>query len=217
MGRIARPVGARVIWQGASLAGLPPGDAVWLARLDDPAVADIARRAPLCPEDLRDLADRPQAAMRALRRQLTKVLLAHAAQCHPDVVVLGRTAAGAPMAVSPNGWHVSVAGRWPHALIGVSRAAVGVDLEPLNALPPPDDALTPQERVEATTAPERLRRWVAKEAHAKALGVAAQIDPADIHTQADGDTLRVHSAQGRTLCQIRQTGHTLCAVARLIV
>ena len=204
------------LWQGASLADLPPGDALWLVRLDDPAVEELARRARLRPDDLRDLAQRPQAAMRGLRRQLTKVLLAHAAQCHPDAVTLGRTAAGAPVVLAPAGWHISVAGRWPHALIGVARAALGVDVEPWDALPPPDDALTRLERAEAPTGPERLRRWVAKEAHAKALGVAAQIDPAAIHTQAQGEALVAHSAQGTTLCHTWQTGHTLCAVARLV-
>jgi phosphopantetheinyl transferase len=204
-----------VIWHKPSLDGLPPGDAVWLLRLDDPLVEEIARRAPLRNNDLRDLAGRPQSAMRAMRRQLTKALLAHAAQCHPDAVRLGRTAAGAPVVLSPIGWYVSVAGRWPDALIGVSRAPLGVDVEPLDALPPPEDALTPQERREVLTDSERLRRWVAKEAHAKLLGVAAQIDPAHIHTQADGNHLRVSSTEGRTLCDTPKMGHTLCAVAHL--
>jgi hypothetical protein len=47
-----------------------PGEAqlVWRLRLDDPAVVPWPRL-PLRGEDLRDLAGRPQAAMRGLRRR----------------------------------------------------------------------------------------------------------------------------------------------------
>jgi phosphopantetheinyl transferase len=206
-----------VIWHTGPLADLPPGEAVWLMRLDDTVVQEAASSAPLRKDDLRDLAQRPQAAMRAQRRQLAKALLAHAAQCHPDAVVLGRTAAGAPLVLAPLGWHVSLAGRWPHALIGISRMPIGVDIEPLDALPPPEDALTAGERREAISDHERLRRWVAKEAHAKLLGIASRIEPEDIETTAQGDLLRARSVQGSTLCHIKTTGHTLCAVARPIM
>lgn len=197
-----------------ALEAMPPGEALWLVRLDDPAVQAVARRAPLREEDLRDLARRPQAQMRALRRQLAKALLAHVAQSHPDASMLERTEMGAPVVLAPQGWHLSVAGRWPHALIGVSRGPIGVDVEPLDAPPPPDDALTARERREAATDHERLRRWVAKEAHAKLLGIASRIDPEGIDTRAQGDLLQVRSAQGQTLCRTSITGHMLCAVAR---
>jgi phosphopantetheinyl transferase len=205
------------IWHTGWLADLPdPGQRplVWLARLDDPRAEALARQAPLRPQDLLDLAQRPQAAMRGLRRQLARVLLARLAGVHPDTVVLGRTAAGAPLVAAPAGWHVSVAGRWPHALIGVARGALGVDIEPAGAPPPPDDALTPGERLALIDDAGRLRCWTAKEAHAKALGVAAQIDPAAIHTQALDHRLLVASAEGETLCYTARIDTALCAAAQ---
>jgi hypothetical protein len=45
---------------------------------------------PLRGDDLRDLAGRPQAAMRGLRRRLMRVMIARMAQCHPDAITIGR-------------------------------------------------------------------------------------------------------------------------------
>lgn len=202
------------------LDGLPevcpdPGKAplVWCLRLDDPAVQLLAEGAALREEDLRDLAGRPQAAMRGLRRRLARVMIARVAGCHPDVIAFGRGEAGAPLILTPDGWHISVAGRWPHGLIGIAHMPLGVDIEPADALPPPEDALTSGEQVEAVSDRERLMRWTAKEAHAKLYGVASRIDPAAIHTQIDGNMLRARSASGASLCHVVEMGGTLCAVA----
>lgn len=203
-----------IVWHRG---GLPEGGEpiLWQVRLDDPEVERLAGRARLQAADWQDLAGRPQAEMRGMRRQLTRVLLAHVAGCHPDSIVFERSTAGALSVVEPAGWFVSVAGRWPHALIGLSRAPLGVDIEPADAAPPPPDALTPGEREDLARAPDlvRLCRWTAKEAHAKLLGNAAQADPAEIHTQAEGDVLRVSSPAGQTVCHLDIGAEVICTVA----
>jgi phosphopantetheinyl transferase len=205
------------VWHSGPLGDASMGGLVWHVRLDDPMIEPLAQGAPLRAGDLRDLAGRPQSAMRALRRRLAKVLIARLAACHPDAVEIGRSEAGAPCIVAPTGWYISVAGRWPHALIGVSRAPLGVDIEPLDAMPPPEDALTQGERADLASATDRDRvaRWTAKEAHAKLYGVAAQIDPSDIHTQADGALIHVSSPSGRSICHQAVMQGALCAFACL--
>ncbi|MDE1915511.1 MAG: 4'-phosphopantetheinyl transferase superfamily protein [Sphingomonadales bacterium] len=192
------------------------GAFVWVIRLDDPAIATVAQQAPLRAGDLGDLAQRPQAGMRGLRRQLSKLLLARAAATHPDHVAIERRKGGALRVAAPEGWHISVAGHWPHAAIAIARGAVGVDIEPASALPPLRDALTIGERrdLRGATDGDVVRRWTAKEAHAKALGVAAQIDPAHIHTSRAGDHVQAMSREGRTLCHLAMIGDVCGAVAQ---
>lgn len=223
MGRIACPAGARrvkaPIWHEGSLEGLgDPGDrpVAWHVRLDDPAIRRLASYAALRTADWRDLADRPQAAMRGLRRQLAKVLLAHLAKCHPDSIAIARDIAGSPRVLTPDGWHLSLAARWPHVLIGVARVPLGVDIEPCDALPPPNDALTPGERMDLTNGPDDLglRRWTAKEAHAKLFGVASQVEGSQIDTQVDGAHLLVRSAHGLSVCHQTVGPQVIRAVAQ---
>ncbi|KPF55813.1 phosphopantetheinyl transferase [Novosphingobium sp. 1529] len=207
------------VWHtGALPRRFAVGDApfAWVVRLDDPIVETMARQAPLRSSDLADLASRPQAGMRSLRRQLTKVLIALASGAHPDSISIERLPAGALRVTAPEGWHVSVAGHWPHAAIAIARCPLGVDIEPIGALPPPPDALTIGERHQLRhgTAQDALRRWTAKEAHAKAWGVAAQIDPAHIHTCVSGNQLTAMSREGRTLCDLANLGGLLAALAR---
>jgi phosphopantetheinyl transferase len=206
------------VWHVGGLDGLPhavDGPLVWRVRLDDPEVAAWARGAALRPEDLRDLAGRPQADMRGVRRQLTRVLLARVAGCHPDAIAFARGEAGEPLVQSPEGWFVSVAGRWPHALIGVARQPLGVDIEPEDAPPPPPDALTQGEREDLAGADDAtlVSRWAAKEAHAKALGIASRLEGSDIHTWQDGGMLRARSAGGETIIRLRRQDGLVCALA----
>lgn len=208
------------LWHVGGLDGLPhavEGPLVWLVRLDDPEVLAWARGAALRPDDLRDLAGRPQAAMRGVRRQLTRVLLARLARCHPDSIVFARGAAGEPLVRAPEGWFVSVAGRWPHALIGLARQPLGVDIEPEIAPPPPEDALTPGESEELAEANDttRVSRWAAKEAHAKALGIASRLEGSDIHTWQDVSVLQARSTGGETVIQLRHQDGLICALALL--
>ena len=59
---------------------------------------------------------------------------------------------GAPLVVSPAGWHLSVAARWPRCLVAVAREPIGVDVEvATTALP--DDLLTQRERKAMETLP----------------------------------------------------------------
>ncbi|MES2057183.1 MAG: 4'-phosphopantetheinyl transferase superfamily protein [Pseudomonadota bacterium] len=200
------------IWHVGSLDTLnTAGDRplAWHVRLDDPAIAATAARVRLTPEDLQDLAPRPDSATRAVRRQLVKAALATLAAIHPDRVRLGRTSGGAPLVLSPSGRHISVAGRWPHILIGVSRDPLGVDLEPADALPPPRDALTVAERaaLDPADGDAALLRWVMKEAHAKCVGNASSVTPETIETVIIDGSALAYCAAGRSRCWLnRQNG-----------
>jgi hypothetical protein len=48
------------------------------------------------------------------------------------------------------------------------------------------------------------------------LGVAAQIDPAHIHTCFDGNQLTAMSQEGRTLCNLADLGDVLGTLAQPI-
>ncbi|MDH7803857.1 MULTISPECIES: 4'-phosphopantetheinyl transferase superfamily protein [unclassified Rhizobium] len=209
-----------VVWHSGYL-DLPadPGDApvVWYVRLDDADTEKTAHSATLSRADLEDLAQRPEAGMRGIRRRLLKVLLARLSGLHPDEIIVGRTEPGAPRILHPAGWNISVAGRWPHCLIGVSRSPIGVDIEPLDAEPPAEDSFTPAEAIELQGASSAalLARWVAKEAHAKCLGIASRIDAAEIETRTARDRLDVVSGFGTTASIVRVHDNTVQAFAFL--
>lgn len=195
------------------------GDApvVWYVRLDSPETEILAGGATLSPADFQDLAARPQAGMRGLRRRLAKLLLARLCGLHPDEIIIGRTEHGAPQILHPPGWHISLAGRAPHGLIGLSRFPIGVDIEPLDAEPPPDDSFTPTERLalQGATDETLITRWTAKEAHAKCLGIASCIDAAEMETVILDDRLTVVSRQGATQVCVRVDAGTVQAVTGL--
>lgn len=202
-------------WATGPLAAIPAGHGpvAWLLRLDDAQTAADARRAAVSAQDLADLADRPQAAMRALRRRLAKALIARMAGVHPDLVRIARNEAGAPIVIAPDGWHVSVAGRWPLALIGVARIRIGVDVEPLDAPPPPPEAFTIAERA-TMREDQALARWVTKEAHAKRLGIASRIAAEAIETRALGGlAFSAASAEGGSLAWCVVRGGAIAAAA----
>ncbi|AXJ95041.1 MULTISPECIES: 4'-phosphopantetheinyl transferase superfamily protein [unclassified Sphingomonas] len=202
------------VWATGALAGVPRGDGalVWRVRLDDPQTMVDAGRATLSAEDLADLATRPDATMRGMRRRLARALLAQLSGVHPDRVSFGRSSAGAPVVIAPAGWRVSVAGRWPHALIGVARGPIGVDIEPAGAAPPPRDAFTTAERA-VMRDDEALARWVAKEAHAKCLGIASRIAAEAIETRLDGAGFTASSADGASRGWFASFEDSVAAVA----
>ncbi|WP_313058237.1 4'-phosphopantetheinyl transferase family protein, partial [Agrobacterium cavarae] len=139
---------SEIVWlSGADDLTIATGDApvVWHLRLDRPETERLAGGATLSAADLQDLAAKPDAGMRALRRRLAKILLARLSGLHPDEIIIGRSALGAPQVLHPEGWHISLAGRFPHCLIGLSRTPIGVDIEPLDAEPPPEDSFTATE------------------------------------------------------------------------
>lgn len=211
------------LWHDGPLESLPVGGdrpVVWSVRLDSDAAASALARTPHDGRDLADFAAAPDAANRLLRRRLARALLARLAGIAPEGVLFGRTADGAPSILSPPGWYVSVAGRRPHGLIGVSTAPIGVDLEPIETAPPLWDMLTAAEAAEIESVPaqerprEWLRRWTAKEAHAKKWGCARRADPVRIATgRTASGVLRVGSDEGVSDVFQREVGGRIEAVA----
>jgi len=211
---------SEIVWLSGAHDLTPiTGDApvIWHLRLDRPETERLAGGATLSAVDLQDLASKPEAGMRALRRRLAKVLLARLSGLHPDDIIIGRTEYGAPQVLHPPGWHISLAGRFPHCLIGLSRAPIGVDIEPLDAEPPPEDSFTPTERLalQGATDTTLISRWTAKEAHAKCFGIASRIDADEMETVASGEGLRVVSRQVETQVCVRVEAGTVQAVAVL--
>jgi phosphopantetheinyl transferase len=183
-------VSGRVGWIDVPEAAARDCAAVaWLVRLDDPRVAPWLAHSPLATGDLAAVAGRADAIQRLARRRLARLLLGRMAGIRPEGVELGRTEAGAPVILHPAGWYVSLAGRAGWCAVAAGRAPVGVDVEPLEGAPLPDDLLTPAERgwIAGHPPAERLRAsiacWVAKEAHAKRFGRPRSLDPAAVDTQ----------------------------------
>jgi phosphopantetheinyl transferase len=193
---------------------------VWSVRLDSKAAATALALSRHTDRDLAEFAAAPDAGNRLLRRRLTRALLGHVSGVRPSEILFGRTSEGAVSVLSPKGWHLSVAGRAPLSLIGISPAPIGVDVEPFDDSPPLWDMLTAVEGAEIEQLPpaerphEWLRRWAAKEAHAKRFGCARRADPAVIETQpVDVDRLRVSSKEGISDCRLRSVGGRIEAVA----
>jgi phosphopantetheinyl transferase len=193
---------------------------VWSVRLDSDAAAAARALSNHTDRDLAEFAAAPDAGNRLLRRRLTRALLGHVSGVGPSEILFGRTSEGAVSVLSPKGWHLSVAGRAPLSLIGISPAPIGVDVEPFDDSPPLWDMLTAAEGVEIERLPARdrptewLRRWAAKEAHAKRFGCARRADPALIETQPVGlDRLKVSSEKGISDCRLRSVGGRIEAVA----
>lgn len=193
---------------------------IWSVHLDSEAAAAALALSPHTDRDLADFAAAPDAAHRLRRRRLTRALLGRLSGVAPSHILFGRTGEGAVSVLTPQGWHVSVAGRASLCLIGLSPAPLGVDVEPFDDAPPLWDMLTKAEGAEIERLPpserphEWLRCWAAKEAHAKRLGYARHADPAVIETRAEGaDRLRVSSAEGVSDCRLRSVGGRIEAVA----
>lgn len=69
----------------------------------------------------------------------------------------------------------------------------------------PDEAIELQDASRAVL----LARWVAKEAHAKCLGIASRIEAAEIKTRTVRDRLHVVSSFGNTGCVVRRHDNTV--------
>ena len=193
----------------------------WRVRLDNQASRRDATRAVLSPDEVAAFARAGDAPWRVTRRLLAKALIAQVAQCHPDTVRIERDRSGALRVASPAGWYLSLAGQPPHALIGLHRSPIGVDIEPSNAAPAPADAFSAEEwaMLDAlwpdNVAHARLIGWVAKEAHAKACGRARQLDPREIGLCNLAGSLEATSGGARTRIHLAiETGTgTVAAVA----
>ena len=202
---------------------MPPADGraiAWSVRLDSEAAAAALSRAAHTDRDLADFAAAPDAGKRLLRRRLTRALVARLTGVAPDAILFGRTPEGAPSLLSPKGWHVSVAGKAPLCLIGLAPEPIGVDVEAEDGAPPAWDMLAPSEGSALAflsadlQSREWLRRWSAKEAHAKRLGFARRAEPTAIRTRAvDYDLLACSSREGESACYTRLLGGRIEAVA----
>ena len=191
----------------------------WRVRLDDEQAQRDAGRAALSPPEIAAFARAGDAPWRITRRLLAKALIAHVAQCHPDDVLIERDAFRALRVVAPAGLHLSLAGQPPHALIGLHRAPLGVDIEPWDAQAPPPDAFSSDELEmlemlwDGESDRARLAGWVAKEAHAKAVGHARQLAPREIELGNRAGTLFAMSATMSTRVHIAIDTGTIAAVA----
>ncbi|WP_295633352.1 4'-phosphopantetheinyl transferase superfamily protein [Novosphingobium sp.] len=191
----------------------------WRVRLDDEQTQRDAGRAVLSAREVAAFAHMGDAPWRITRRLLAKALIAHVARCHPDHVLIERDAFGALGVVAPAGWHLSLAGQPPHALIGLDHAPIGVDIEPETAAPPPDDAFSADELAAldklwpGNADRARLIGWVAKEAHAKASARARQLGPRDIELGTHVGVLVAQSCAMTTHVYVSIDSGTIAAVA----
>ena len=204
-----------LIGGGARLAVGAAGPVVWLVSIDDRDARLRAEQVPIPPSLLARFASSQQAGERLLRRRLAMVLVAQAGGSAIDEIEIAATAQGAPRIIAPNGWHLSVAARWPDCAIAVARVPVGVDIERITAEPVAFDLLTIAEqkgigRAPAADQPAAFTScWVAKEAHAKWTGNPRRLDPANIDTAALDNVM---SPYGRTHCWQRRYGDLVAAV-----
>ncbi|MBC7601915.1 MAG: hypothetical protein H7255_04545 [Ramlibacter sp.] len=188
-------------------------------RLDDEHSQRDAGRAALSAGEVAAFARAGDAPWRITRRLLAKALIAHVARCHPADVLIARDAFGALRVVAPTGWHLSLAGQPPHALIGLHRRPTGADIEPPDALPPPEDAFSADERAmfgalwPGNADRAALIGWVAKEAHGKACGRARQLDPREIRLRLRAGTLVATSGGVTTRVDLAGDTATIAAVA----
>lgn len=204
-----------ILWIAAGEAiptALSAGAAlVWHGRLHTPGAAALIARAALTPDDLADLAARPQAEWRAARRRVARALIAALAGVHPDAVIFARSPFGVPLVVSPDGWRMSIGGQDVRCAIAIAHGPVGVDVEPLDQPPLPDDLFTARE---LRTGGDRLLRWTVKEAHAKCFGRADAADPRAIETELLADSAVAVSADGRTRCFSRSDDGAVVTIAQ---
>lgn len=104
---------------------------------------------------------------------------------------------GAPLLLvdgAVGAWRVSSSSRENVCLFGLARGKkIGVDVEIVRPIEPPDIALHPRERARLAAAPIEVfyELWTVKEAYVKALGVGLRRDLAEIEVLLDAaPTLR---------------------------
>jgi 4'-phosphopantetheinyl transferase len=108
-------------------------------------------------------------------------------------------------------WTVSSSSREDVFLFGLARGErIGVDVEIVRPLDPPDAALHPQERARLAAMSDAARLaafyeiWTAKEAYVKALGAGLRRDPALIDVAAGAPLAIADSGRSVALAVARQ-------------
>lgn len=214
------------IWYDGDLAALPVMSVrpiAWSINIEEPAADQALATVPARTDDLADAARRSDGAISLIRRRLARALIAKLAKCHPDDVIISRSSEGASRVTNPKGWHLSISGQRQRCLIGVANVPIGVDMEMTAATDlahdPVWDMMTfaeagaLQKFPAAASRLEWLRRWSAKEAHAKLIGQPRRIDPRLIETTAHGSAMILCNFEGHSICWSRSTGHGLETVA----
>lgn len=206
-------------WFDGALADLPERlefPLAWRVRLDRPDVERDARAAALTSREVAAFARTGDAPFRMLRRRLAKALLAKVAKCHPREVLVTRDGGGALRVEQPGGWHLSVAGQAPFALIGVSRTPIGVDIEPHGERVPEDVVGADERAMLAEHFPRDLAPlvgWVAREAHGKATGRARQLDPREIGLERGAGAIIARSKGSASIVHVSIDSTTVAALA----
>ena len=212
----------RPAWHDGALDALVPGDApvAWSVNGDGAIAAAVLAGVAATAEDLADAArSAGDGGWPVVRRRLARALVGRVSGVPAEAVRLGRSAAGAPLVLAPDGWHLGLSGRDGDMLIAVARVPVAVDREPLDDAPPLRDMLTSGERdaLDRLPAADRpvawLRRWTIKEAHAKLIGEPLRIGPEAIETRILSDDEATATFEGLSRCWTRRTATALETVA----
>ena len=143
---------------------------------------------PSSPAEIAAARERPAGIARdgfLLRRQIVRAILTQLTEPTAERIAIWADAAGRPIVSGASEtWYLSFAARGPVALIGLSREAIGVDLEVEKIVDPlPWNMLRPDEREAILSLPESarnaafLRLWGAKEACAKLIGTGFATPP----------------------------------------
>lgn len=191
----------------------PLGCTLWLADLTPPPAPERAGWwAPLAPGE-RARAERFRAEVHGWRyvvgRHLLRRLLARRTGRAPAEVTLDEGAHGKPGCSDAGAGAFNLSHADATALLAFApagAAAVGVDLEPLAAMPDADalaaTLFTDAERAALALLPPPardagfLRIWTRKEACLKALGCGLSIEPARVHVGLDGERVRLPAPGG---------------------
>lgn len=202
------------VWHNGPLSTLrcpPSTPVVWSVRLTSPAASEALAVVRASTLDFSDAArGGGEGARRLARRLVGRALVARLAGCHSDMVKIDRKQTGAPVVVTPLGWHIGFSARNDNCLIGAARFPIAVDRESLDGAIVLADMLTPAEAktIDLALPPDQrlqwMRRWTIKEAFAKLTSAPRMMRPETIETVLNEDGTAMATHDGRiALCWSR--------------